>query len=66
MVPVGARAQVTAIPAHDFLNSIGVNSAINRRGESLEKTVECAKYLGIRWFRSGIEDCDRVKTFKCI
>lgn len=39
----------------DFLDSIGVNSAINQRGETLDRTIECAKYLGIRWFRSGIE-----------
>ena len=41
--------------ANDFLNSIGANSSISRRGESLDKTIECVKYLGIRWFRSGYE-----------
>lgn len=41
--------------ANEFLNSIGVNSSISRRGESLEKTLECVKYLGIRWFRTGYE-----------
>jgi len=41
--------------ANDFLNSIGANSSISRRGESLEKTLECVKYVGIRWFRSGYE-----------
>jgi hypothetical protein len=54
---------VQALRADDFLNSIGVNSAIDRRGESLDKTIECAKYLGVRWFRSGIEDCRDVQTF---
>jgi hypothetical protein len=44
-----------AIPASDFLNSIGVNSAIDERGETLAQTIECAKYLGIRWIRTGIE-----------
>jgi hypothetical protein len=51
-----AAESVTAIPASDFLDSIGVNSAIAARGETLEKTIECARYLGIRWFRDGIEN----------
>ncbi len=46
---------VTAIPASDFLNSIGTLSAISVRGENLQKTIDCAKYLGVRWFRAGIE-----------
>ncbi len=44
-----------AIPVVQFLDSIGANSAINQRGETLDKTTECAKYLGLRWFRAGIE-----------
>src|SRR4051794_16436996 len=48
-------AQTRAVRASDFLNSIGANSAIATRGERLEKTIECAKYVGIRWFRAGIE-----------
>ena len=44
-----------AISANDFLNSIGVNSAVSRRGETLAKTIEITKYLGIRWIRSGFE-----------
>src|SRR5262249_26253665 len=50
-----AEGPTTAMRAVDFLNSIGVNSAINMRGENLQKTIECTKYLGVRWFRSGIE-----------
>lgn len=50
-----AAGSTTAIRATDFLNSIGVNSAINQRGETLQKTIDCAKYLGVRWFRAGIE-----------
>jgi len=46
-----ADAAVTAVPANDFLNSIGTISAIQGRGENLAKTIECAKYLGVRWFR---------------
>jgi hypothetical protein len=46
---------VTAISTNDFLNSIGVNSAISARGEKLDKTIEAIKYTGIRWIRSGYE-----------
>ena len=45
----------TAVNANDFLNSIGANSAISRRGESLQNTINSTKYLGIRWYRSGYE-----------
>ena len=45
----------TAMAANDFLNSIGTLSAISVRGETLEKTIECTKYLGVRWLRAGIE-----------
>src|SRR5581483_10365844 len=48
-------AETKAVPASDFLDSIGTQSAISRRGEKFEKTVECVKYLGVRWMRSGIE-----------
>ena len=44
---------VQAVPANDFLSSIGVNSSIDTRGESLDKTLECMQYLGARWIRSG-------------
>ena len=43
----------TAVPANEFLGSIGVNSSIDSRGESLDKTVECMEYIGARWIRSG-------------
>jgi hypothetical protein len=55
-----AKAQVKATSNNDFLNSIGVNSAISTRGEKLEKTIEIIKYTGIRWIRSGYEG--NVKT----
>ncbi|MDR0507579.1 MAG: T9SS type A sorting domain-containing protein [Dysgonamonadaceae bacterium] len=44
---------VQAVPANDFLNSIGVNTSINTRGESYIRTKECAEYLGFRWIRAG-------------
>lgn len=48
-------AGTLAAPAAAFLNSIGTQSAISRRGEDFQKTTECVKYLGVRWLRSGIE-----------
>jgi hypothetical protein len=59
---------VTARRAIDFLNSIGVNSAISTRGESLKKTIEITKYLGVRWIRSGYEGgvptADLIEVYK--
>ncbi|MFR1235013.1 MAG: hypothetical protein ACLSC9_01580 [Barnesiella sp.] len=46
-----AVKEEVAVPANDFLNSIGANSAIYGRGENIDKTVECCKYTGIRWIR---------------
>jgi hypothetical protein len=48
-------AQYNAAPVATFLNSIGTLSAISARGENIDKTIECSKYLGIRWLRAGIE-----------
>jgi hypothetical protein len=45
----------TAVPVNDFLNSIGTLSAISVRGETLQRTIDCCKYLGVRWLRAGIE-----------
>lgn len=47
--------QVVAIPAADFLNSLGVCSAVSRRGETLTSTAAAVRYLGIRWIRAGYE-----------
>jgi len=56
VLPLAAEAAgITAVRATDFLNSIGTLSAISVRGESLQKTIDCAGYLGIRWLRAGIE-----------
>ena len=51
----GEPAAVTAVPATDFLNSIGVVSTFPDRGQPLPKTVEMVKYAGFRWVRGGIE-----------
>jgi hypothetical protein len=48
-------AVVTAIPATDFLNSVGVVSTFPDRGQPLPKTIEMVKYVGFRWVRGGIE-----------
>ncbi len=48
-------APTTARPAADFLSSIGANSAISRRGETLAKTAEAASYMGLGWIRTGYE-----------
>ncbi len=47
--------EYTARRDTSLLNSIGVNSSIDNRGETLAETVKCIKYLGMRWIRSGIE-----------
>jgi len=41
-----------AASANDFLNSIGANSAIYRRGESVDSTIKLCSYTGIRWIRT--------------
>ena len=54
---------VIAVPATKFLDSIGVNAGIAGRGETLDRTIECARYLGIRWFRAGIEGNIPIRDF---
>jgi hypothetical protein len=51
--PVAGEAN--AMSANSFLDSIGTLTAISVRGEQLEKTIDCVRYLGIRWLRAGIE-----------
>jgi hypothetical protein len=45
----------TAVPANDFLNSIGVVTTFPDRGQPIDKTIEMVKYCGFRWVRGGIE-----------
>lgn len=59
----GEGGGVTAALACDFLGSLGANSAISARGESLQKTIDCARYLGLRWFRAGIEGDIPIRDF---
>jgi hypothetical protein len=51
-----AQETVQAVPANDFLQSIGVNTSIAVRGEVFTTTKACAAYLGVRWFRSSPPD----------
>ncbi|MEN6307509.1 MAG: glycosyl hydrolase [Anaerohalosphaeraceae bacterium] len=44
-----------AVSANDFLNSIGLCSAVSVRGENLLSTLKAVRYLGIRWIRAGYE-----------
>ena len=53
---------VIAVSANDFLNSIGANSAIYRRGENMDKTIECCQYAGIRWIRmDNVSEPERIR-----
>lgn len=54
---------VAAVRAGEFLDSIGANSAIAVRGEGLARTIECARYLGVRWFRAGIEGSVPIRDY---
>ena len=54
-LPAHAAGPTTAQRAGDFLKSIGANSAVSRRGETLQNTVRAAKYIGLGWIRSGYE-----------
>jgi hypothetical protein len=51
----GSIPAVTAKRSIDFLNSMGANSAISKRGETLAKTAEALQYTGLRWIRTGYE-----------
>jgi hypothetical protein len=51
----------TAIRASEFLGSIGANSAISRRGETLAETIKAVKYIGLGWIRAGYESDIPVK-----
>lgn len=52
---LASAAETTAIPAQDFLNSVGIDTTFPDRGQPLPKTVEMIKYCGFRWVRAGIE-----------
>ena len=55
----------TAIPAADFLNSVGVNATFPDRGQPLAKTIEMIKFAGFRWIRGGIEGLTEPGPRRC-
>ncbi|MCD7974032.1 MAG: T9SS type A sorting domain-containing protein [Candidatus Azobacteroides sp.] len=52
------KETVTAVPANDFLKTIGVNTSINHRGEYINKTLEVIQYIGARYIRAGGPDAN--------
>jgi hypothetical protein len=54
-VKSGPRQPTTAVRSAEFLESIGVCSAVSRRGEDLANTIKAARYIGLGWVRAGYE-----------
>lgn len=52
-----------AVSVNEFLNSLGACSSVSRRGETIEGTIECMKYTGLRWLRCGFEDNAPLEDF---
>jgi hypothetical protein len=50
-----SAGEVLARPTAAFLDSIGVVSTFEDRGQPYEKTLEMLRYGGFRWLRGGIE-----------
>ena len=55
--------ETTAVSANEFLNSMGACSSVSKRGETIEGTIECMRYTGLRWLRVGYEDNAPVEDF---
>jgi len=55
--------EVQSLSAVDFLNSMGAVSSVSRRGETLEGSIECIRYTGLRWLRGGYEDNAPIEDF---
>lgn len=55
--------KVQAASVADFLNSLGAVSSVSRRGETIEGSIECIRYTGLRWIRGGYEDNTPVGDF---
>ena len=54
---------VQAVGAVDFLNSMGAVSSVSRRGQTVDGTIACVRYTGLRWLRGGFEDNAPVEDF---
>ena len=50
-----AAEEILAAPTAAFLDSIGIVSSFEDRGQPYEKTLEMLQYGGFRWLRGGIE-----------
>ncbi|GAB6164952.1 hypothetical protein JCM19992_09520 [Thermostilla marina] len=62
LVPCAAQETtvlpVKAVPAGDFLDSIGVCTTFPNRGQPIDKTVTMLRHCGFRWVRAHVEDLD--------
>ena len=58
-----AQDGIAAVSVSKFLNSMGAVSSISRRGETVEGSIECMKYTGLRWLRAGFEDNAPIEDF---
>ncbi len=56
-----AQSPMAAARVGDFLKSIGANSIVSSRGETLENTTSAVKYVGLGWIGSGYESNVPVK-----
>ena len=58
MCPVEIAEEINgtfrAVPTEIFLRSIGVNTSVASRGEVLDSTINCTKYIGARWIRAAL------------
>jgi len=55
---------VQAVPANDFLKSIGVNTSIDSRGEYFVNTKACAAYLGFRYIRGASTGSKLIQSYQ--
>ena len=55
--------KIKAASAADFLNSLGAVSSVSRRGETIDGSIACIRYTGLRWVRGGYEDNAPVADF---
>ena len=55
---------VQAVPANDFLKSIGVNTSIDSRNEYFSNTKSCAAYLGFRYIRGASTGSKLIQSYQ--
>ncbi len=54
---------ITAIYISELLNSMGACSSVGGRGETVDGTIKCLEYTGLRWLRVGFEDDVAIEDF---